>query len=161
MVSKAPTFPEIEKDFADLLRLFNEHKVDYCIVGAYAVGFHAISRYTKDMDLLVRPDLENGKRIVEALKDFGFGKMPFAPDDFASEKTIVQLGYPPVRIDLITSVQGCRFEQVWKNRKRGSYGPLTVYFIGLKDLIRNKTKVARPQDLVDLKILKKALRKSD
>src|SRR3989338_2970106 len=140
---KHPTDPGVEKDFADLLRLFNAHKVDYCIVGAFAVGFHAISRYTKDMDLLVRPDIDNGRRIIEALKEFGYVNVPFTPEDFSSEKIIVQLGYPPIRIDLITSIEGCRFEQIWKNKKRGSYGPLTVHFIGLQDLIRNKKKVAR------------------
>lgn len=149
----------IEKDFEELLRLFNKHKVNYCIVGAFAVAFHAIPRYTKDLDLLVKPDIENGKRVIQALKEFGFGSLKLSPEDFAREGHFIQLGYEPVRVDVITSIDGVKFDRVWKNRKKGNFGQVTAYFIGLRELIKNKKASKRKQDLTDLEILQKAHRK--
>lgn len=143
----------IEKDFEKLLRLLNKHRVKYCIIGAFAFAFYAKPRYTKDLDILVEPTLENGKRIVTALKDFGFGSLDIKPEDFDKEGRFIQLGYEPVRIDLITSIPGCKSIDVWKNKKAGRYGNRKVYFLGLKDLIKNKKISNRKQDKVDLEIL--------
>lgn len=143
----------VEKDFEELLELLNKHKVRYCIVGAFAVGFYGYPRYTKDMDIFVEPSLKNGQRILKALTEFGFGSFKLIPQDFAKKGTIIQLGYEPVRVDLVTSIKGCNFNRVWKNRKRGKYGKQKVFFIGLQDLIKNKRLVARYQDRVDLKLL--------
>lgn len=147
-----------EKDFAELLRLFNKHGVRYCIVGAFAVAFHAIPRYTKDLDILVEPTQENGKRICAALKDFGFGGLRIWAGDFAREGRFIQLGYEPVRVDLITSIPGISFVQAWKNRKTGRYGGAKAFFLGLKELMKNKKVAARKQDLADLEILRKIKR---
>lgn len=108
-----------EKDFVGLLRFFNKQQVRYCIVGAFAVGFHAIPRYTKDLDLLVEPTVQNGARICRALQAFGFGSLKITPSDFARPGRFIQLGYEPVRVDLITSVAGVTFDQVWRHRRRG------------------------------------------
>ena len=145
---------KVQKDYEELLRLFNKHKVRYCIVGAYALGFYVLPRYTKDMDLLVEPSVENAKRIVTALHAFGFGSLNITPKDFSSAGKIVQLGYEPIRIDIITSIDGCAFKQVWQNRKKGFYGKTGVYFIGINELIKNKNASARKQDLADLDVLK-------
>lgn len=142
-----------EKDYEELLRLFNKHKVKYCIVGAFAVAFYAVPRYTKDMDILVKPDIENGKRIVNALNEFGFEGLKLFADDFSKKGRIIQLGYEPVRIDIVTSIEGCNFEQVWKNKKRGQYSKEKVYFIGLDELIKNKKASGRKQDKVDIDVL--------
>lgn len=147
--------PAVEKDFLELLKLFNKNKVRYCIVGAFAVGFHAVSRYTKDMDILVEPSLENGKRIIAALKEFGFGGLKISAEDFARKGSLIQLGYEPLRIDLISSIEGVTFSQVWKNKKKGVYGHQKVFFIGLGELVRNKKVSGRKQDLADLEILEK------
>lgn len=146
----------IEKDFEELLQLFNKHRVKYCIVGAYAVAFHAVPRYTKDIDLLVEPNEENGKRIVGALADFGFGKLDISPADFTVPGRFIQLGYEPVRIDLSTSISGVTFDQVWKNRVRSTIGTHKVQYIGLKELIQNKKASGRKQDLADLELLQRA-----
>lgn len=146
----------IEKDFEELLQLFNKHRVKYCIVGAYAVAFHAVPRYTKDIDLLVEPNEVNGSRIVAALADFGFGQLDISPADFAVPGRFIQLGYEPVRIDLSTSISGVTFSQVWKNRVRSTIGTQKVQYIGLKELIRNKKASGRKQDLADLDILRRA-----
>ncbi len=145
-----------EEDFAELLESFNKNGVRYLIVGAFAVGFHAIARYSKDMDILVEPSEDNGERICQALKEFGFGSLKISPGDFALKGRFIQLGYEPVRVDLITSISGVTFEQAWKNRARGRYGRGFAYFIGLKDLIRAKRASRRKQDLADLEILTKA-----
>jgi predicted nucleotidyltransferase len=144
---------KIEKDYEDILRLFNKYKVRYCIVGAFAVAFYARPRYTKDLDLLVSPDLRNGERIVKALNEFGFKAVGLDGEDFKEEGKIIQLGYEPVRIDLLTSVAGSSFEGIWKKRKIGTYGKEKVNFIGLEELIVNKRKSKRKQDQVDLEIL--------
>jgi hypothetical protein len=142
-----------EKDYEELLRLFNKHKVKYCIVGAFAVAFYAVPRYTKDMDILVKPDIENGKRIINALNEFGFKSLNLSINDFSKEGRIIQLGYEPVRIDIVTSIEGCSFEQVWKSKKRGQYSKEKVYFIGLDELIKNKRVSGRKQDKVDIDVL--------
>ena len=99
----------LEKDFEKLLGLFNKHNVRYCIVGAYAVAFYATPRYTGDMDILVEPNIENGRKVIEALKEFGFSSLKLKESDFAKEEVIIQLGYAPVRVDLLTSIDGCKF----------------------------------------------------
>ncbi len=143
----------IEKDYLELLRLFNKYKVKYCIIGAFAVGFHSIPRYTKDIDLLVEPSSENAARILGALKDFGFGQLDLSMDDFNQLNRVVQLGHEPVRIDIITSIGGCTFARVWKNRKKGKYGEERVCFIGLDELIRAKMASNRAIDKADLEKL--------
>lgn len=148
----------VEKDYEDLLRLFNKNRVRYCIIGSYAVAFYAKPRYTKDIDLLIDPTIENGKRIVNALNEFGFESLKLSANDFSQAGIIIQLGYEPVRIDIITSIQGCSFETVWENRVEGTYGHERVFFIGLMDLIENKKQSNRPQDKDDLDLLSAARR---
>lgn len=144
----------LERDYEELLRLFNKHKVKYCIVGAFAVAFYAQPRYTKDMDILVEASLENGRKLINALKDFGFESLKLSPEDFTESKQIIQLGYEPVRIDLLTSIEGTCFEEVWKHKKRGTYGKTKVFFIGLNELINNKKALNRKQDQADIELLR-------
>ena len=143
-----------EPDFEELLKLFKDHDVHYCVIGAFAFGYHARPRYTKDLDILIEPEATNAKKIIEALKDFGFESLNLTVNDFCAENKVIQLGYEPVRVDLITSIQGVDFQQVWNNKVKGKYGKQEVYFIGLDDLIKTKEIARRGQDLVDLEILK-------
>lgn len=149
----------VEKDYAELLRLFNKNKVRYCIIGAYAVALYAKPRYTKDMDILVEPKVENARKIIKSLNQFGFKKVGLSETDFTQDGKIIQLGYEPVRIDIVTSIEGCDFEEVWKNKKVFPYGNQRVYFIGIGQLIKNKKTARRKQDKVDLEILLKAKKK--
>jgi hypothetical protein len=142
-----------EKDFEDLLRLFNKNKVRYCIVGAYAMAFYARPRFTKDMDILVEPDQANACRILKSLKEFGFKSLDLKEKDFTKIGVIIQLGYEPFRIDLITSIEGCSFKEVWRSRVKGAYGRQKVNFIGLKELIKNKRSSNRKQDQADIALL--------
>lgn len=150
----------VEKDFEELLGLLNKHKVKYCIIGAFAVGFYGYPRYTKDMDIFVEPTLENGEKIVNVLNEFGFKSLNLKAGDFAKEGMIIQLGYEPVRIDLVTSIKECSFSRAWKNRTIVQYGKHKVYFIGLGELMKNKKMANRKQDRIDLALLQRRLNKA-
>ena len=150
---------KIEKDYEELLRLLNRHNVKYCIIGSFAVAFYAKPRYTKDIDILIQPDRENSRRILKALQEFGFESIPISEEDFIKEGNIIQLGYEPLRIDILTSLEGASFTEIWGKRTTGMYGSEKVHFIGLKDLIQNKQLSGRWQDKHDLQILEKAARK--
>lgn len=148
----------IEKDYEELLKLFNKNKVRYCIVGAFAVALYAKPRYTKDLDILVEPDILNARRIIKSLNEFGFKNIGLSEKDFAKERKIIQLGYEPVRVDIITSLEGCSFKEVWRNRRVSRYGKQKIFFIGINQLIKNKKALQRKQDKVDLEILLEARR---
>ena len=141
---------EVQKDFRDLLELFNKHKVDYIIVGAYALGFHGAPRYTGDLDIFVKPDPVNAKRIIQALNEFGFGTLGLTMEDFVEEGKVVQLGVPPVRIDIITSITGVQWEQAQSGRVDGFFGDLMVHYVGRDDFITNKKALGRKKDMADL-----------
>lgn len=144
---------KVEKDYEDILKLFNRHKVKYCIIGAFAVAFYARPRYTKDIDILIDSSPENAKKIIRALTEFGFEDLDLSEDDLCQEGNIIQLGYEPLRVDIVTSLSGTSFDQVWKNKVGADYGREKVYFIGLDDLIQTKKQSSRPQDKVDLDLL--------
>ena len=130
---------EIQIDFKELLELFNGHKVEYLIVGGYALAFHGAPRYTGDIDIFIKPDLENAKRILKALYDFGFGSIGIKEDDLQSPDKVVQLGYPPVRIDIITSISGVSWDEAYSDRDRGMYGDIPVYYISRDHYVLNKS----------------------
>ncbi len=144
---------EIQRDFKELLALFNAHHVDYLIVGGYALAFHGAPRFTGDLDILVSPDIENAMQVVEALREFGFGDLGLQAEDFASPDKIVQLGVPPVRVDLITSLTGVTWEEAHLHKMKGMFGDVPVYFIGLNAFIANKKATGRKKDLADLEAL--------
>lgn len=142
-----------EKDYEEFLALLNQHEVRYCIIGAFAIAFHARPRYTKDIDILVEASDDNAERILKALDDFGFGSLDLAVDDLTAKGNIIQLGYEPIRIDIMIEVKGLDFSDVWQNRVSGPYGRQTVYFIDRKNLIALKRNSDRAQDKADLELL--------
>ena len=144
---------EVQPDFRDLLGLFNEHGVEYLIVGAYALAFHGAPRFTGDIDLLVRPTPENGERILKALASFGFQFPNLTVADFETPANVVQLGVPPVRIDLITSLTGITWEQAAAGKVQGTFGDLDVHYIGRTEYIANKRATGRKKDLADIEAL--------
>lgn len=144
------------RDFEELLECLTRHGVKFVIVGAHAVAHHARPRYTKDLDLFVEPDGENGRKIVAAIEEFGFAGLGITSEDFAVPGRILQLGMPPNRVDLLTSIDGVGFAEAWETRAEGLYGKTKVPFIGFDALIRNKKSASRPQDLADLQILERS-----
>lgn len=143
----------VSKDFEELFACFNARAVRALIVGGYAFAFHAKPRYTKDLDLLVAPTAENAANLLAALTDFGFGELPLTEEDFTQPGRIIQLGHPPNRIDLLTTLKGIEFEQAWEHRAEGRFGGEKVFYLGLEELILNKRSVGRPQDRADVRVL--------
>ena len=144
---------EVQKDFRDLLKLLNAHKVEYLIVGAYALAFHGAPRYTGDMDIYVKPNPTNAQRIMAALNDFGFGSVELSAADFGVEDKVVQLGFPPVRVDIVTSITGVSWEKAASGRIEGMYGNVPVYYVGREQFISNKRALGRKKDLADLEAI--------
>lgn len=143
----------IQKDYEEFLRLLNAHEVRYCIIGSFALAYHARPRYTKDLDILLDPTPENAERVICVLQEFGFDNTGLTPEDFVSRSQVIQIGFEPVRIDLISEISGCTFHEVWDNRILARYGDTEVYFIGKQQLIQNKRASGRKQDLADLEYL--------
>jgi hypothetical protein len=144
---------EAQSDFKDLLELLNEHKVECLIVGGYALAFHGAPRYTGDIDILVRPHPENAQRILNALAAFGFQLSNLTVDDFTKPNNVVQLGVPPVRIDLITSITGVSWDEAAASKELGVFGDVPVHYIGRKQYIANKRATGRKKDLADIEAL--------
>jgi hypothetical protein len=144
---------ETRPDFRDLFALLNEHKVEYLIVGGYALAFHGAPRYTGDIDIFVRPHLENAQRILQAPATFGFQFPNLTVDDFQNPNKVVQLGVPPVRVDLITSLTGVSWEEADSSKERGNFGDVPVHYIGREQYIANKRATGRKKDLADIEAL--------
>jgi len=143
------------KDFEELFSCLKRRGVKSVIVGAHAVAFHARPRYTKDIDVLLEPSRDNAENVVAALTDYGFGSVGVSVSDLDTEGKILQLGFPPNRIDLLTSIDGVSFERAWETRVEGNFGTERVWYIGLEALIANKRAADRPQDRADVQMLMK------
>jgi len=144
---------DTQQDFKELLELFNEHKVEYIIVGAYALAYHGAPRFTGDMDIFVKPSVENAKKIVSGLSGFGFGSLNLTVEDFQTPNSVIQLGVPPVRIDIITSLTGVTWKEADQGKVEGLYGNIPVPFLGKKQFIANKRAIGRTKDLSDIEAL--------
>lgn len=146
---------ELDKDFKEFITLLNTHKVDYLIIGGYAVNYHGYPRYTKDIDFWLWMQEDNIKKLIKAIKAFGFGSLNLAIEDFMTPENIVQLGYEPYRIDLLVDVEGVDFETCFERRKETKLDGIAVKFLSLEDLITAKKKAGRLQDLADAEQLEK------
>jgi predicted nucleotidyltransferase len=134
--------------------LLNAHAVNYLIVGGYAVTIHGHPRYTGDLDVWINADQVTASKIIQILKEFGFGSLGLTKADFLKPENVVQLGYPPFRIDILTNIDGVKFSEAFENKVQLSIEGLPVNFISLSDLKRNKESSGRKQDLDDLENLK-------
>jgi hypothetical protein len=144
---------EVQKDFKELLELLNEHKVEFILVGAYALAFHGAPRYTGDLDIYIKPDIDNSKNVMKALVKFGFGSVGIKDEDLQKPDRVIQLGYPPVRIDLVTSISGVSWEEANSDKVSGTFGDIPVYYIGKESFIANKKATGRKKDLADIEAL--------
>ena len=136
-------------DFKEILSIFNEREVKYLIVGAFAVMKYSEPRYTKDLDIWVEASDENAPRVFAALAEFGAPLSGVTVSDFAADG-FFQMGQPPVRIDIMMSLEGVSFEDAWPNRQYGDFDGIPSIFIGRDDLLIAKTAAARPQDILDI-----------
>jgi len=143
----------LSQDFKEFVVSLNDNQVRYLVIGGYAVSLHGYPRYTKDIDIWIDMSPENARRMVEAMEQFGFGSLGLQADDFQAPDQIIQLGYPPNRIDLITTPPGVEFEPCYTSRVEVEIDDVKVNFIDLEHLKQNKRAAGRLQDLADLENL--------
>ena len=143
----------LNQDFKEFIQLLNENQVNYLVIGGYAVAVHGHPRYTKDIDIWIEISEENSQKIVTALAEFGFGSLGLTSQDFQEPHQIIQLGYPPNRIDLITSPDGIDFHTCYATKIEVLLDDIVVKFIDLDNLKKNKLSSGRLQDLADLENL--------
>lgn len=142
-------------DFKEFVQLLVENQVEYLVVGGYAVSIHGYPRYTGDLDIWINPTPENAKKVLVSLNEFGFSSYNLMEKDFTREYGIVQLGYPPIRIDIINTVDGVNFGECFQRKSVINIDGMHVNFISLEDLIKNKKTTARPRDIDDIENLTK------
>ncbi len=147
----------MNSDFKDLLRTFAEEQVEYLVVGAYAVIHYTQPRYTKDIDIWIRPSVENAARVARAFRKFGIPLIEVTQKDFESEGLQYVIGVSPCQIDFLTSLPGApSFEDAWLNRSTGFEDGIPVEFLGKKELISAKKAASRMQDLADIEEIRRA-----
>ena len=142
-------------DIVELIETLNKHGVKFILIGGYAVIHYAEPRYTKDIDFLVGADADNAKSLVAALSEFGIPKDQIRQELFEEEGNFFKFGHPPWRIDLITSVKGASFDEIYDRSQVQEVGEIELRIIAKEDLIKLKELAGRPQDLLDVEILKK------
>ena len=144
---------DISRDYKDLFRTLNAHKVKYLVIGAYAVTFYTEPRFTKDLDVWASNDPVNAERLHRALVAFGAPLKSISVEDLTDKKIIYQIGIAPIRIDIMMGLSGLIFDRAWKNRKRTRYDRVPINVLGLRELIYSKKRTGREQDILDLKKL--------
>ncbi|MGW8255851.1 MAG: hypothetical protein ACWGMZ_00045 [Thermoguttaceae bacterium] len=140
---------QLPQAFLEFFALLNAEKVDYLLVGAWALALHGCPRYTGDMDIWIRPTLENAEALIRALRQFGFKSKEFDPQAFTKEENIFRFGFPPMQVDIINSISGVDFSSCCKNIIIVRIGDVSINVIGLDDFKKNKLASGRPKDIAD------------
>lgn len=144
---------DLAPDFDEFIGSLTAHGVEFLIVGAYALAFHGAPRYTGDLDILVRPTLDNGQRLLDAVRAFGFPVDVLTPVDIVSGKKLIEMGLEPVQIHVMSSISGVDWEEGWTGKQQGSCGSHEVFFIGRTAFLKNKRAAGRLKDLADIEAL--------
>ena len=142
-----------EPDFIDFIVLLNQHHVEYMVVGAHALAFHGRPRHTGDLDIWIKPSEDNAEKMLLVIADFGFKSLGLKSEDFVRDNYVTQLGYPPLRIDILNSVSGVYFDEAYSKRVLSEFEEIKIPFISLQDFIKNKKASGRNKDLGDLDLL--------
>jgi len=144
---------KLQADLREFIMLLNSHNVEYVVVGGHAVAFHGYPRFTGDIDFLIRTTPDNVSRVLTVLNVFGFGNLGIVEQDLLERGRVLQLGHPPNRIDLLTSISGVDFDSAWEQRVQTLMDDQPVALLGWDELIRNKRVAGRQKDLADLEKL--------
>jgi len=144
----------MNQDFRDLLAEFNARQVEFLLVGAHALAAHGHVRATQDLDVWVRPAPENAKRVIDALRAFGAPLHDLTEKDLSTPGLIFQIGVEPIRIDILTVIDGVEFDEAWPDRMISKFSDQPVAVLSREHLIKNKLAAARMQDLADVETLK-------
>jgi hypothetical protein len=150
----------VNPDFRDLFHAFAAAEARSIVVGAYAVIHHTEPRYTKDIDIWVEPTPDNAARVLSALRTFGAPILELRERDLCDPELVYQIGIEPNRVDLLTSIEGLRFDRAWAGAVQATYGGVPIRVLGLDDLLTAKRAAGRPQDLLDVTRLEAARRRS-
>ena len=145
----------LAQDFEDFVRLLNTHEVKYMVVGGYALAFHGKPRNTGDLDIWINISEDNAERMLKVLKVFGLSSLGFEKADFLKPGYITQIGYPPLRINILNNIDGIEFSEAVQNMQRVNLDDFEISYIGLGDFIKNKQASGRSQDLADIKEIQK------
>ena len=148
----------MNRDFVEMLSALVEARAKFLVVGAHALAAHGVPRATGDLDIWIASDKENADRVLQVLKAFGAPLFDLSPGDLTSPGTVFQIGLPPSRIDLLTSISGVGFDEAWPNRMTIDVGGLQIPVLGKTEFVKNKRTVGRPKDLSDLDLLEEAER---
>ena len=147
----------LPEDFKDFLKLLNSHKVEYLLIGGYAVGYHGYPRATADMDIWIGISKKNAQKLVFVLKEFGFDLPEIKEELFLQENKVLRMGNAPIRIELLTTISGVDFKTCYKDRVEDIIDGINIKIINLKNLKENKKASGRHKDLDDLDKLPKDL----
>jgi hypothetical protein len=145
---------DLAPDFSEFCALLRARHVEFVIVGAHALAFHGSPRFTGDLDVLIRPTIENAERLLQAISDFGFDDVPLTPAQVIEPARLIEMGVAPVQIHVMSDISGVTWEEVWNTRDSGRLGPEQVAFIGREAFLRNKRAAGRPRDLADIDALR-------
>ena len=140
---------ELPQDFKELFEYLNEHKVEYMLLGGYAVIAYGYVRATSDIDVVVSDGQENARRLMKALAEFGFGETELRADLFTEPDSVVRMGVEPMKIEILNYLKGVDFEDAYSRRRSVQVEDISVDLIALPDLLANKRAVGRPKDLID------------
>ncbi|MGB2682800.1 MAG: hypothetical protein WBE39_15975 [Candidatus Competibacter sp.] len=151
----------LSHDFKEFVELLNKNNVEYLIVGGYAVGIHGYPRYTGDLDIWINATRQNAHKMVAVLDEFGFSSFGLTEEDFIKSGNVIQMGYPPFRIDVLTKIDGVEFGECYKNKIIVQVDQLVLSVIGINELKKNKQASDRPRDAEDLRNLQNSTRHRD
>jgi predicted nucleotidyltransferase len=151
----------LEKDFEDFVKLLNKHEVKYMVVGGYALALHGKPRHTGDLDIWINISEDNAGRLMKVINEFGLSALGLQKADFLEPGYITQIGYPPLRIDILNNIDGMEFEDAISGMQTlKADDDFAICYIGLNDFLKNKRASGRKQDLADIKEIKKLIDKS-
>jgi|SRR5687768_12696710 len=144
---------DLAPDFSEFFELLTEHRVEFVVIGAYALALHGAPRYTGDIDLLVRPAHDNASRLLAAIRAFGFPTDALSPESVVAKSCLIQMGTPPVQLHIVSDIDGASWDSVWAGRAVAKLDGLEVPFIGRKEFLANKRAAGRTKDLADIEAL--------
>lgn len=147
----------LSSDFLDFIDCLNKNNVAYVLVGGYAAIIRGHTRTTGDMDIFVERSLENAEKVIKAIDDFGFGSIGFSKEDIVDESSFVRMGEEPLKIDILNSIQGVEFKEVYEFAEEYEDEGIKMKVIHINHLIKNKIAAGRPKDLADVRALEKIL----
>jgi hypothetical protein len=150
---------KLNQDFREFIALLEKHAVEYLIVGGYAVAFHGFPRYTGDIVFFVAVSESNATGLLAVFEDFGFGNIGIEKADFQQPDFVVEIGREPRKIQVLTGIDGVTFEECRQHGITETYGGMSLNFIGIDELLRNKQASARAKDLIDVHALRELLGK--